>query len=630
MARLTNELFHLMLNLSRLRDRTQMLRTFLEAMGTWLPGLELVLYAEGGAPSREAISISTGERCFGELHVAGVLPPERRPLVHDAISMLAVLLENRLLAERVESENARLERAVTERTELLARSMAELHDLYDQAPTGYHSIDEAGVIQRMNATEGRWLGYAPGELEGRVLLRTLLCAEDHPRFDTLFRDFKAGTAAVKDVELTMLRRDGSRLPVLFNSTALRDGEGRFLGSRTSVIDVSERHQAQARLREAEARAQQAQKLEAVGRLAGGIAHDFNNLLTVILSGAEELQEGLAPADSRWEVLHDVHETAERAAVLTRQLLTFSRRKQTQPTRLDLNQVVEHLERMLHRLIGEDVELITAHAESSALVDADVGQLEQAIVNLVVNARDAMPEGGRIRLETAPVPLAQARQEGLSLATEWVRLTVHDTGTGMDAATLGRLFEPFFTTKPPGQGTGLGLATVYGIVHGAKGELRVQSTPGAGSHFSLYFPRAPTAVSTPQVAPPAQARVHGTGLVLLVEDEAAVRHSGARALREAGYQVLEADDGARALELTQALRPGALQALVTDLVMPHLGGAALARRLREQSPSLPVLFVSGYPDRDQPWEGPAGAGQAFLQKPYTAGSLSCAVQALLAR
>jgi len=618
-----HQLFQLMADLARLRDRRLILQRFVEALGDAQAGVR-ARFVEPGAPvPADAVPVATPEHDFGHLVLeaeSARLPAQAQAELRSSACMLAVVLENRLRAERLESENARLDAAVSERTGALARTAAELQDLYDHAPCGYHSLGADGTVLRVNETEARWLGYAREELVGRPMAE-LLSPASRELFTRSFAGFK-DTGTLQDRELELVRRDGTLLPVVVNATAVRDASGRVVMSRSTLLDLTERRRVEAQLEEATERARQAQKLEAVGRLAGSIAHDFNNLLTIILGGSNFLQRSMGPADPRWADLQDVREAAERAAVLTRQLLTFSRRQAAQPTVVDLNRVVENLG-MVRRLIGEDVELSTRLTRPLGSVWADVGQLEQVIVNLVVNARDAMPDGGRLLLETADVCRAEARRLALPAEHDWVLLAVHDTGTGMDEATKGRIFEPFFTTKEAGQGTGLGLATVYGIVRGAGGEVRVESRPGEGSHFRLYLPRVEA--SAAEATPAATELPRGTGTVLLVEDEPALRELAVKSLTQAGYTVLEARDGQRALSLAAAVGLDALHALVTDVVMPNMGGAVLTRALRAARPRLPVLYMSGYPDRDL-----VGDGTAFLPKPFTPAMLATAVYELLER
>jgi nitrogen-specific signal transduction histidine kinase/ActR/RegA family two-component response regulator len=385
------------------------------------------------------------------------------------------------------------------------------------------------------------------------------------------------------------------------------------------LDVTARHELEDRLR-------QAQKMEAVGRLAGGVAHDFNNLLQVIQGHARFALEALPePGDLR-EDLEAVYAASERAARLTRQLLAFSRKQILQPRELDLNAVVRGVMPMLGRLIGEDIAVVTHLAPRLGAVTADPAQLEQVLVNLAVNARDAMPEGGTLGIETADVALDAAaceRRDGPVAPGAYVRLAVRDTGAGMDEATRARAFEPFFTTKAPGKGTGLGLATVYGIVRQSGGCVTVSSAPGAGTTVVVELPRT----SAPEPARPAAdapAPGRGTGTVLLVEDDATVRQFVRRVLEWQGYAVLEAAHGPDALRVA-AEHGGRIDLVLTDVVMPGMSGRALAEALTASRPGLRVLFMSGYTDDEILRRGLGTTGVALLEKPFTAEALRDAVR-----
>ena len=371
----------------------------------------------------------------------------------------------------------------------------------------------------------------------------------------------------------------------------------------------------------EAQLRQAQKMEAVGLLAGGIAHDFNNLLTVITAYGQLLRVEFADGDERREEVEEVLKAAARGAELTRQLLAFGRKQVLRPRVLDVNGVVAGVRPMLARLLGADATLDTRLAPSLSRVEADPGQLEQVLLNLTANAGDAMPGGGRVTIETADVELDAAAVRALpGLAPgRYVLVSVSDTGVGMDEATRLRVFEPFFTTKGTGKGSGLGLATVYGIVKQSGGAVTVRSAPGEGTTFEIYLPRAAREGGRDAgAAPPAPA---ARPTVLLVDDDDAVRSSARRALEGGGYEVLEAAHGAQALDVF-AEHGGRVRLLVTDVVMPGLGGHALAERLRAQRAGLPVLFMSGYAVPDEPGGGPAVA--PLLAKPFTAEELLAAV------
>ena len=368
---------------------------------------------------------------------------------------------------------------------------------------------------------------------------------------------------------------------------------------------------------------QAQKLEAIGRLAGGVAHDFNNVLTAILGSAELLLlDTPAGANAREEV-EIIRDAAVRAQELIRQLLAFSARQVLQPAVIDLNDLIKNLGRMLRRLIGEDLVLATELEDDIGAVRVDPGQVEQVLVNLTVNARDAMPDGGRLTIRTANVDSI----DGDGPRGPQVLIEVADTGTGMDAATLARVFEPFFTTKERGKGTGLGLASVYGIVRQSGGHIAVRSTLGTGTTFRIHLPRVDEAVEKSRAAPLVTAPVAGTETILVAEDEQIVRVLVRKVLEQAGYMVLLASGGAEALQLAER-HPGPIQLLVTDVVMPGMSGRELARRLVERRPMTKVLYLSGYADDAVERHGVLDPGTAFMQKPFSPSALATRVREVL--
>ncbi|HEY0970777.1 MAG TPA: PAS domain-containing protein [Gemmatimonadales bacterium] len=437
-------------------------------------------------------------------------------------------------------------------------------------------------------------------------------------------------------EYRLRRSDGSWATVLDRGFVVADASGQSMRVIGSIVDISEREAMAAQLRHA-------QKMEAVGRLAGGIAHDFNNVLTAILSTAELAMAGLEPTHPVHADLEEIRAAGARAAALTRQLLAFSRRQVMQPQLLDPNEVVHGAQQLLDRLIGERVSLEVVPDPDAGPVRADRGQLEQVLMNLAVNGRDAMPEGGTLSIvvgrreepagaagDHAPGDHAPGDHAmGDHAPGRYVTIAVRDTGTGMDEATLARAFEPFFTTKPVGQGTGLGLATVYGIVQQSGGYLRAESTPGGGTTVTLHLPEdqgEDAAVSAPSTAPAGPSGGACAGTILLVEDEAAVRSATRRMLEMAGYEVLEARDGVAALELYE-LHAGAIRLVLSDVVMPSLGGPELASLLRERGSPVPVLLMSGYDERSN---GTGRQGDAtILPKPFGQGELLRAVEAAMA-
>jgi len=402
-------------------------------------------------------------------------------------------------------------------------------------------------------------------------------------------------------------------------------EGRLVGILGIGRDVTERVQLEQQLR-------QAQKMEAVGRLAGGIAHDFNNILTAITGYADLLLEDLGATDPRRQDADEIHKAADRAAGLTRQLLAFSRQQVLQPTVLEVNTLVSDLEKMLRRLLGEDVALSTRLAPTTGRVKADPGQLEQVIMNLAVNARDAMPNGGKLTLETANVDLddAYAADHYPARAGPFVMLAVSDTGIGMSEETQAHMFEPFFTTKEKGKGTGLGLATVYGIIKQSGGFIWVYSEVGQGTTFKLYLPRVEELAE--RASEPAQLPARpprGTETVLVVEDEAPVRSVARQVLERHGYTVLEAPSAEAALDLA-ARYSGAIHLLLTDVVMPGLNGRQLASRLADLRPDARVIFMSGYTDEAVTRHGVLEPGSAYVQKPFTPDAIVRRVREVLDR
>jgi two-component system, cell cycle sensor histidine kinase and response regulator CckA len=396
-----------------------------------------------------------------------------------------------------------------------------------------------------------------------------------------------------------------------------------------AADITERRQAETALRESEEHLRQVQRLEAIGRLAGGVAHDFNNLLTAITGFSELLQLQMNPDHPLRAYVDEIKKAGDRAAGLTRQLLAFSRRQILAPEVLDLNAVVADVEKMLGRLIGEDIELVTDLDPDLGRVLADPSQVQQVLLNLVVNARDAMPRGGRLTITTANRFLdeAYARAHMPTEAGTYVKLAVSDTGHGMDEETQSRVFEPFFTTKEPGQGTGLGLSTVYGIVKQSGGYIWVESAPGQGATFEIYMPRIAAAVATPAAPATVSDMLGGRETILLVEDEEQVRGLAARALRALGYTVLEASHGEEALRAA-ARYTGPIHLLVTDVIMPGVGGRELALGLVAHHPTMAVLYMSGYTDDAIGRQGVLDPDTPFLQKPFTGTSLARKVREVL--
>src|SRR6267378_3665090 len=476
-----------------------------------------------------------------------------------------------------------------------------------------------GRIAECNDAMARMYGFG----EASELLGTRL-SDLHNVTDPINREqiraFIRAGYRVSDSETREHDRDG-RPRVFLNNVVGFVENGQLVRVWGTQRDVTEQRHLEEQFR-------QSQKMEAVGQLAGGIAHDFNNLLTAILGNTQLLLRELPPGDSKRGDVEEIRKASERAASLTRQLLAYSRRQMLQPEVLDLNGVVAEMDRMLRRLIGEHIALVTVLAPQLGSVRADPNQLEQVIVNLAVNARDAMPDGGKLTIETANVELDEtfAQAHLGSVPGSYAMLAVTDTGSGMDATVRAHLFEPFFTTKEVGKGTGLGLATVYGIVKQSDGYISVYSEAGHGSSFKIYLPRIATPVGSaagPQKGGPAR----GTETVLVVEDEPAVLSLSRRALEAQGYLVLAASDAAAALRVVER-HGGMIHLLLTDVVMPGLSGRELADQLAGQRPGIRVLYMSGYPGDAVVQHGTLPAGSAFLQKPFSPDGLARKVRDVL--
>ena len=431
------------------------------------------------------------------------------------------------------------------------------------------------------------------------------------------------------VEYRIRHKDGSWRILESTASVIQDARG--VTEKLVVVnrDITKRKQAEEALRQSEKQLRQAQKMEAVGRLSGGIAHDFNNLLGVVIGYSEHMEARLGPNDPFRKSVEEIKKAGQRAASLTRQLLAFSRQQMLEPKVLDLNAIVVDVEKMLRRLIGEDIELTTMLDPALGPVKADQGQLVQVIMNLAVNSRDAMPDGGKLIIETANVELdeAFARHTPYVKPGQYALLAVSDTGIGMDAETQAHIFEPFFTTKELGKGTGLGLATVYGVVKQSGGYVWVYSEPGKGATFKIYLPLVDEVIRQARRETRPAKSSRGSETILLVEDEESLRALTRDVLAESGYQVLEADSGARALEVAQQ-HHGPIHLLLTDVVMPGISGPALAEKLVAVRPDTRVLYMSGYTDRAIGQQGMLGSGSSLLQKPYTRDNLNRRVRETL--
>ena len=522
----------------------------------------------------------------------------------------------RTRAERTERQLATAHRH-TERIRQEGESRYQL--LVDNVSDAIITADLEGRLVFANRRFRDWFGLGDCDPRGMAL-------EDHvaPEWRDAVREQHrrrvAGLGVSDFLEYEGVRADGVRIRIEAQVTAVEEG-GRIAGTQSALRDVTER-------KRLEAQYLQAQKLESVGRLAGGVAHDFNNLLTVINGYSEMLASSLKDDPGLRDMAEQIYTAGQRAAELTVQLLTFSRKQVAQRRPVDLSRVVDEAQKMLRRLVGEDIQLQSRLSASLSKVMADPGQMQQILMNLVVNARDSMPEGGQVTIETGEVEVDDAfsRQHPEVPPGRYVHLAVADTGSGMTDEVQQRIFEPFFTTKEKGKGTGLGLATVYSIVRQGEGAVRVESAPGAGSTFHIYLPPIGGDAATEPSATAARL-ARGSETVLLVEDQDSVRKLLLRMLEDQGYRVLPASDGEAALAIA-ARHPATIHLLITDVILPQMNGRALADALALARPGIRILYVSGYSEDIIASRGVLDSGVAYLAKPFSLETLVAKVQETL--
>jgi PAS domain S-box-containing protein len=562
--------------------------------GGWKPGL---------AATSFALTVSAYYSLAGEL-----TPGEyRKAIAHLALFFAVALL--------ICWFNAALRAA----QESLRRSETNFRSLVMNAPYGICRCDAFGTLQDANPALVAMLGYdSPAERTGRHL--GSLYADAQQWFQTA--DYFHAGKAFNDLTTECVRKDGAAIVARISGRSIANGKA---GGTFEIFmeDVTE-------TRTLELQFRQAQKMEAIGRLAGGIAHDFNNLLMVISGYSEFLLERLGPDPRLRGPAQEISNATQRATSLTRQLLAFSRKQMLAPKMLDLNEVVAENLKMLTRMIGEDIDLVMVPGPGLGAVRADPGQIDQVIMNLAVNARDAMAQGGKLTIETANVTLDEnfARTHTPLTAGEYIMLAISDTGVGMDGETQSRIFEPFFTTKGA-KGTGLGLSTVYGIVKQSGGFIFVDSQPQRGTAFRTYFPR----VDGREEAAAAQDSLglprpdHGQETILLVEDETHLRRLARQYLETQGYKILEAEDGAAALQIVDGYQ-GTIDLLLTDVIMPGMNGRALATNIAKLVPDIRVLYMSGYTENAIGHDGTLDAGVNLLQKPFSLPALKDRVREVL--
>jgi len=500
------------------------------------------------------------------------------------------------------------------------KGLRQLAAIVDSSEDAIISQSLDGVITTWNSGAEKLFGYAAAEIIG-LNASILLPPKLREELSRQVEQVKQG--ACWRGETVRVRKDGRHIEVGLSISLLKGEKGTVPGLSIIARDITERKRLEEQLR-------QSQKMEAVGRLAGGVAHDFNNLLSVIVGYGYLIHANTTPDQPAHSSAQEIMAAAGRAGALTRQLLAFSRKQVLQPEVLELNSVLKEMDQMLPRLIGEDIDLRIVHGQNLRRVELDPVQIEQVIMNLVVNSRDAMPNGGKLTIETGNASFDQwdATHHGVPPG-DYVMLAVSDTGEGIDEKTQKLIFEPFFTTKEPGKGTGLGLSTVYGIVAQAKGHISLYSEPGNGTTFKIYFPATAAAAAEQPAVYASKPALCGTETVLVVEDSELLRNLVAQFLRDSGYKVLIASDGQQALKIADEWS-GLIDLLLTDVIMPVLGGQELAAKLSAKYPKLTVLFMSGYTDSALLHQGAIEDGKSFLQKPFSPDLLLLRVREALDR
>jgi len=571
-------------------------QSFAEAPKTRRMGADLELYGKRRNGSEFPVEIS--------------LSPVSTDKGMFVLSAIRDISDRKRIAEELRRANEELHRRTSEQ---LGEYRTRLASIIDSSEDAIYGKDLDGTITSWNRGAERIYGYTPDEIVGKHI--SILAPSDRKDEipDILARIAEGET--INHFESMRVAKDGKALDVSISISPLRDAKGDIAGASAIARDITAQKRAEGQLH-------QAQKMEAIGRLAGGVAHDFNNILGIISACSEFLRDRVDPATGSAQYIENIKKATERGSALTRQLLTFSRSSSIRPRILDLNERLRDVSKLLRPLMGDDVEILIVSKSPAAIVEADPGQLDQIMVNLAVNARDAMPKGGKFILETRSEWFDEdfAEQHQNMPAGKYVLLAVSDTGTGMDEKTVSRIFEPFFTTKETGKGTGLGLATVYGIVKQSAGHILVYSEPGHGTTFKIYLPSADEkiGVGTKAEIETVSPKRHGT-TILLVEDDDIMRGLTRQLLQEHGYTVIEADDGKAALEF-MGTHSGSIDLLLTDVVMRRLSGPELVERLRPSHPDLKVVFMSGYTGELIAEREVLSRGITLLEKPFSRTAL----------
>ncbi len=526
------------------------------------------------------------------------------------LSAIRDISDRKRITEELRRANEELHRRSAEQ---IGEYRSRLALIIDSSEDAILSKDLNGIITSWNKGAERIYGYTPEEVIGKHI--SILTPGDRPDEVQKILQKIAEGESIEHYESVRLAKDGRRLDISISVSPMRNAADEITGASVIARDITAQKRAESQVR-------QAQKMEAIGRLAGGVAHDFNNILGIINACAEFLRDRIDPAAEPSVYVENIKKAIERGTSLTKQMLAFSRTSAIQPRILDLNERLREISKLLRPLLGDDVEILIVPRSISAVVEADPGQLDQIVVNLAVNARDAMPRGGKFILETGAVKFDESfsEQHQAMAPGKYVMLAVSDTGSGMDEATVSRIFEPFFTTKEAGKGTGLGLATVYGIVKQSAGHIMVYSEPGQGTTFKIYLPSAEHKIgiaSKPEAETVSPKRQGMT--ILLVEDDEIMRSLTRKLLEEHDYAVVEADDGKTALEWLES-HPGPIDLLLTDVVMRRMSGPELAERLAASRPNLKVVYMSGYTGELMANREVLKPGVTLLEKPFSRSAL----------
>lgn len=567
-------------------------QTFAETPKTRRMGADLDLYGK--------------RRNGSEFPVEIALSPVSTEKGSFVLSAIRDITDRKRIAEELRRANEELYRKTVEQ---IGEYRSRLASIIDSSEDAILSKNLDGTIASWNRGAERMYGYTLEEVLGKHI--SLLAPPDRAdEISEILQQIIAGEN-VEHRESIRVTKDGRHLNVSISVSPLRNAIGEIVGASVIARDITAQKRTEAQLR-------QSQKMEAIGRLAGGVAHDFNNILGIINACTEFLRDRLDPASDTSTYVENIRKAIDRGKALTRQLLTFSRTSAVQPQLFDLNDRLKDIGKLLRPLLGDDVEVLIVSKSSSSVIEADPGQLDQIVVNLAVNARDAMPRGGKLILEVGQVKFEEAyadRKQSLA-AGRYILLTVSDTGTGMDEATVSRIFEPFFTTKELGKGTGLGLATVYGIVKQSGGQILVYSEPGQGTTFKLYFPSADHKIglASKPVVETVAPQSHGKTL-LLVEDDEIMRGLTRQLLEQHGYTVFEANDGQSALDWIRS-HPDPIDLLLTDVVMRRMSGPELAEQLKSSHPTLKVVYMSGYTGELMANREVLKPGITLLEKPFS--------------